>query len=70
MVAASGTMLQAGRLLFQIPMTSSDFFSNYLILQAALLASNRNEYQESSWGVKGGRRVKTNNLTAISKPIF
>jgi hypothetical protein len=22
------------------------------------LASNRNEYQESSWGVKGGRRVR------------
>jgi hypothetical protein len=21
-------------------------------------ASNRNEYQESSWGVKGGRRVR------------
>jgi hypothetical protein len=26
-------------------------------------ASNRNEYQESSWGVKGGRRVWTRCLT-------
>jgi hypothetical protein len=25
-------------------------------------ASNRNEYQESSWGVKGGRRVGLTNL--------
>jgi hypothetical protein len=29
---------------------------------------NINEYQESSLGVKGGRRV-TDNLTAICEPI-
>jgi hypothetical protein len=32
-------------------------------------ASNRNEYQESSWG-KGGRPArKADNLTAICEPI-
>jgi hypothetical protein len=25
-------------------------------------ASNRNEYQESSWGVKGGRRIRLTTL--------
>jgi hypothetical protein len=29
-------------------------------------ASNRNEYQESSWGVKGGRRLR---LTALPTPV-
>jgi hypothetical protein len=29
-------------------------------------ASNRNEYQESSWGVKGGRHVK---LTALPPSV-
>jgi hypothetical protein len=33
-------------------------------------ASNRNDYQESSWEVKGGRRVKADSLTAICEPIF
>jgi hypothetical protein len=33
-------------------------------------ASNRNEYQESSWGVKAGRPTrKADNLTAICEPI-
>jgi hypothetical protein len=33
-------------------------------------ASNRNEYQESSWGIKGGRQArKDDNLTAICEPI-
>jgi hypothetical protein len=32
-------------------------------------ASNRNEYQESSWGVKGGRPArKADNFTAICEP--
>jgi hypothetical protein len=31
--------------------------------------SNRNEYQESFWEVKGGRLVrKADNLTAICEP--
>jgi hypothetical protein len=29
-------------------------------------ASNRNEYQEPSWGVKGGRRVR---LTTLPSPV-
>jgi hypothetical protein len=32
-------------------------------------ASNKNEYQEDSWEVKRGRRVKADNLTAICEPI-
>jgi hypothetical protein len=33
-------------------------------------ASNRNEYKESSWGVKDGRPArKADNLTAICEPI-
>jgi hypothetical protein len=32
--------------------------------------ANRNEYQESSWGLKGGRPArKADNITAISEPI-
>jgi hypothetical protein len=34
-------------------------------------ASNRNEYQESSWGIKGGQPApKADNLTAIFETIF
>jgi hypothetical protein len=48
------TMLQAGRSPVRIP-DEVDFFPIYLILPAALWpwvdsASNKNEYQESSWG--------------------
>jgi hypothetical protein len=34
-----------------------------------LTASNRNEYQESSWGGKRRRASKADNLTAICEPI-
>jgi hypothetical protein len=57
-------MLQAGRSRVRLPMCSLDsfFFSIYLIQphygSRVDSASNRNEYQESSWGVKGGRRVR------------
>jgi hypothetical protein len=54
-------MLQAGRSRIRLPISMD--FSIYLILPAALRpcghpASKRNEYQESSWEIKGGRRVK------------
>jgi hypothetical protein len=55
-------MLQAGRSRVPFPMRSLDLTID-LILPVALYgpgvdsASNRNVYQESSWGVKGGRRV-------------
>jgi hypothetical protein len=29
-------------------------------------ASNRNEYQESSWGIKGGRRVRLTSPSSVS----
>jgi hypothetical protein len=32
-------------------------------------ASNRNEYQESFWGVKGGRRVRLTNLPLSVSPL-
>jgi hypothetical protein len=56
------TMLQAGRSRVRFPMKSLDFIV-YLILPATLWpwvdsASDRNEYQESSWGVNGCRRVR------------
>jgi hypothetical protein len=55
-------MLQAGRTRVPFPMRSLDF-SIDLILAAnhgswVDSASNRNEYQEFSWGVKGGRGVR------------
>jgi hypothetical protein len=63
-------MLQAGRLRFRLPMKSLDF-SIYIVSQPHYgpgvdSASNRNEYQKSSWGVKGGRRV---NLTTSQPSV-
>jgi hypothetical protein len=49
-------MLQAGMSWVRVPMRW--IISIELILPATLSPSNRNEYQESSWGIKGSRRVR------------
>jgi hypothetical protein len=60
----SSLMLQAGRSRVQFPMRSLDFcfqFTQFFQLHygpGVDSASNRNEYQESSWRVNGGRRVR------------
>jgi hypothetical protein len=47
-----------------IPDEVIGFFSIDLILPA----SNRNEYQESSWGIKGGMHVRpTTSLPSVSR---
>jgi hypothetical protein len=67
------SMLQAGRSLVRIPMRSLDF-SIYLILPAAIWPWGRLSLWEK-WvpviflGVEGGRRGKTDNLTAIFESI-
>jgi hypothetical protein len=55
-------MLQAGRSRARVPRRSLDLSIDLIQLQphydsAVDSASDRNEYQESSWRVKGGRRV-------------
>jgi hypothetical protein len=61
-VVGWGTMLQAGRSRVRIPMRGnfSSFQPHYG--PGVDSASNRNEYQESSWGVKGGRHVRLTTL--------
>jgi hypothetical protein len=67
--------LKVGRSRVRFSMRSLDF-SIDLILPAALWpgvdsATNRNEYQESSWGVKGDLQArKANKFTAICEPII
>jgi hypothetical protein len=55
-------MLQAGRSRVRISMrwNFSSFQPHYGL--GVDSASNRNEYQEHSWGVKGGRRVRLATL--------
>jgi hypothetical protein len=68
-------MLQAGRSRVQLPKRSLDFSIDRIVLPELWprvdSASNRNEYQESSWGVKGGRaQRKSDNFTAICELII
>jgi hypothetical protein len=71
-VVGWGTMLQAGRSRDRFPMTSLDFAID-LILQPHYgpgvdSASNRKEYQKSSWGVKDARRVRlTTSPPSVSR---
>jgi hypothetical protein len=55
-------MLQAGRSLVRVPMrwNFSSFQPHYG--PGVDSVSNRNEYQELSWGVKGGRHVRLTTL--------
>jgi hypothetical protein len=55
-------MLQAGRSRVRVPMRWN--FSSFLPHYGPGVdsASNRNEYQEASWGVKGCRRVRLTTL--------
>jgi hypothetical protein len=67
-VVRSGTMLQEGRSRARVPMRCI-FFQLTRYFQPHYVpgvdsASNRNEYQESSWGVKSGRRVSLTTLWA------
>jgi hypothetical protein len=61
-VVGWGTMLQTGRSRVRVPMrwNFSSFQPHYG--PGVHSASNRNEYQEPSWGVKGGRRVRLTTL--------
>jgi hypothetical protein len=59
-------MVQAGRARVRVPMRLLDFLnlpnpsSRSVALGSTQLLTN--EYQESSWGVKGGRRVRLTTL--------
>jgi hypothetical protein len=63
-------MLQAGRSQVRVLVRLLDFLID-LILPVAEVdsASNRNEYQESSWRGKGRPARKADNLTAICESI-
>jgi hypothetical protein len=60
-------MLQAGRSQIRFPIRSMDILNLPKFFQQQYgigfdSASNRNEYQEFFWGVKGGRRVRLKTL--------
>jgi hypothetical protein len=66
-VVGWGTMLQAGRLRVRFPMKLLDFFNRPNPARRSMAlgvnsTSIRNEYQESSWEVKGDRAVRLINL--------
>jgi hypothetical protein len=66
-------MLQAGKSRVRVPMRTMDFSQLTYSLQQHYgpgvdLAFNRNEYQESSWGLKGVRRVRlTTSPPSVSR---
>jgi hypothetical protein len=62
-------MLQSGRSRVRVPMrwNFSSFQPHYG--PGVNSASNRNEYQEPSWGGKGRPARKADNLTAVCEPI-
>jgi hypothetical protein len=71
-VVGWGTMLEAERSRVRFPMKSLglsidwSFYPHYGLRDDS--ASNWNEYQESSWGVKGGRRVRlTTSPQSVSR---
>jgi hypothetical protein len=62
-----GTMLQAVRSQVRFPIEVIEFFQFTLSFQPQYghgddSVSNRNEYQEDSWGVKGGQCVRLTSL--------
>jgi hypothetical protein len=69
-VVGWGTMLRAGKSRVRVPMrlNFSSFQPHYG--PGVDSASNRNEYQEPSWGVKGGRRIRLTNLPPSVSRLF
>jgi hypothetical protein len=68
-VVGWGTMLQARRSQVRVPMRWNFSSSQPHYGPGVDSASNRNEYQEPSWGSKGRPARKADNLTAICEPI-
>jgi hypothetical protein len=66
-VVGWGTMLQAGRSRLQVPMRSLDSFFRPHYGPGVNSASNRNEYQEYSWG-KGRPARRAGNFAVIFEP--
>jgi hypothetical protein len=63
-------MLQAGRSWDRFPIRSLDFSIDLIqpyYGPGVDPASNRNEYQKSLWGVKGGRHVRLTSPPSVSR---